>query len=242
MTAMNRWLGLGCLTLALFVVGAADAAPKKNVKPQDVLRAQFPKLKYSSFTKSEIPGFYEVITEGRVIYFHPQTGYLFIGDIVTKEGRSLTQERAAGERYKLLTPSDLKKAVKVGSGKNIVVEVTDPDCPYCRKMHAYWNMRNDVTRYIFFKPLDIHPDSVKKATYILAAHDTEKALFEVYSGQLDANRPLLDKKYDDKGLLQAQKAVADKLRVDATPSYWVNGKYVSGANIPLVEKYLGKIR
>jgi thiol:disulfide interchange protein DsbC len=239
---MTRWIGLVCLAMALSVGGAADAASKKNMKPQDVLRAQFPKLKYTSFTKTDIPGLYEVITDGRIVYFHPRTGYLFVGDIITKEGRSLTQERAAAERYKLLTPDDMKKAIKVGSGKNVVVEVTDPDCPYCRKMHAYWNMRNDVTRYIFFKPLDIHPDSVKKATYILAAQDTEKALFEVYSGQLDANRAVLDKKYDDKGLLQAQKAVANKLRVDATPSYWVNGKYVSGANIPLIEKYLGKIR
>jgi thiol:disulfide interchange protein DsbC len=243
MMVKTRWLGLICLAMALSVGGGvADAASKKNVKPQDALRNQFPKLKFTSFTKSVLPGLYEVITDGGVVYFHPQTGYLFVGDIITKEGRSLTQERAAGERYKLLTPDDLKKAIKVGTGKNVVVELTDPDCPYCRKMHAYWNMRNDVTRYIFFKPLDIHPDSVKKATYILAVQDKEKALFEVYSGQLDENRQILDKKYDDKGLLQAQKAVADKLRVNATPSFWVNGKYVSGANIPLIEKYIGKVR
>jgi len=109
-------------------------------------------------------------------------------------------------------------------------------------MHAYWNTRNDVTRYIFFKPLDMHPDSVKKTTYILAALDTEKALFEVYSGQLDANRQILDKKYDDRGRLKDQKAVAEKLGIDATPSYWVNGKFVNGANIPLIEKYIGKVR
>jgi len=108
-------------------------------------------------------------------------------------------------------------------------------------MHAYWDLRNDVTRYIFFKPLDIHPDAVKKVTYILAAPDTEKALFEVYSGQLDSNRAVLDKKYDDKGRLQAQRAVADKLQVSGTPSFWVNGKFVSGANVPLIEKYIGKV-
>jgi thiol:disulfide interchange protein DsbC len=240
--AMKRWIGLICLAAVLSAGVAVAAGPKRNVKPQDILRKLFPKLKYTSFAKTDIPGLYEVLTDGRVIYFHPKTGYLFIGDIVTNEGRSLTQERAAAERYKLLTPEDLKKAIKVGSGKNIVVEVTDPDCPYCRKMHAYWNMRKDVTRYIFFKPLDIHPDSVKKATYILASIDTEKALFEVYSGQLDGNRQVLDKKYDDKGRLSEQKAVADKLQVTATPSYWVNGKFVSGANIPLIEKYIGKAR
>lgn len=237
-----RWIGALFLALMIFDTGTVAAASGKGVSPRDALHRNFPKLKFSSITKSKIPGLYEVITDGRVIYFHAGTGYLFIGDIVTKEGRSLTQERAAAEHYKLLTTNDLKKAIKVGKGKNVVIEITDPDCPYCRKMHAYWNLRKDVTRYIFFKPLDIHPDSVKKATYILAAQDTEKALFEVYSGQLDNNRQVLDRTYDDKGRLREQKAVADKLRVDATPSYWVNGNYVNGANVPLIEKYIGKVR
>ena len=239
--AMKHWIGLICLTVALLAGGPAASAANKTAQPQDVLRKQFPKLKYTSFKKTAIPGLYEVIADGRIVYFNPKTGYLVVGEIYTNDGRNLTQERVLGERYKLLTPNDLKKAIKVGNGKNIVVEVTDPDCPYCRKMHSYWDSRKDVTRYIFFKPLDIHPDSLKKATYILAAQDTEKALFEVYSGQLDGKRQILDKKYDDNGRLNAQKAVAEKLQVNATPSFWVNGKYVSGANIPLIEKYLGKV-
>jgi thiol:disulfide interchange protein DsbC len=239
---MKRWIGLICLSVALSSGGPTAFAAQKTLKPQDELRKIFPKLKYTSFTKTEITGLYEVIAEGRIVYFYPKTGYLFVGEIYTKDGRNLTQERVLGERYRLLTSEDLKKAIRVGTGKNIVVEVTDPDCPFCRKMHAYWNSRKDLTRYIFFKPLDMHPDAIKKASYILAANDTEKALFEVYSGQLDGNRKILDQKHDDKGLLKAQKAIADKLQVNATPSYWVNGKYVSGANIPLVEKYLGKAR
>lgn len=240
--SMKRWIGLICLSVALSTSGSMASAAKRTMQPQDVLRKLFPKLKYTSFAKTEITGLYEVITDGRIVYFYPKTGYLFIGEIYTKDGRNLTQERVLTERYNLLTPEDLKKAIKVGNGKNIVVEVTDPDCPHCRRMHAYWNLRKDVTRYIFFKPLDIHPDSLKKATYILASQDPEKALFEVYSGQLDGNRQVLDKKYDDKGRLKEQKAVVDKLRIDATPSYWINGKFVSGENIPLIEKYLGKNR
>lgn len=240
---MNKSLSLGALVALLVISTAATAtaAPKKAEPPQEVLRKLYPKLKFSNVSKTEIDGLYEVSTEGRIVYFHPATGYIIVGDMVNNEGRNLTQERIAAERLKLLTRDDLKKAIKVGSGRNTVIEVTDPDCPFCRKMHAYWESRKDVTRYIFFKPLDIHPDAVKKATYVLAAADTEKALFEVYSGQLDANREVLDKKYDDKGRLQAQRAVADKLEVNSTPSFWVNGKFVSGANVPLIEKYIGKV-
>jgi thiol:disulfide interchange protein DsbC len=239
---MKRLIGLICFSVALSTGGSVASAAKKTTQPQDVLRKFFPKLKYSSFEKTDITGLYEVISDGRIVYFYPKTGYLVVGEIYTKDGRNLTQERALTERYKVLTPEDLKKAIKVGNGKNIVVEVTDPDCPHCRRMHAYWNLRKDVTRYIFFKPLAIHPDSLKKATYIVASNDQDKALFEVYSGQLDGNRQLLDKNYDDKGRLAMQKAVIDKLRIDATPSYWINGKFVSGENIPLIEKLIGKAK
>ncbi len=237
----TKWLALVFMTVFISTAPVAAAPPKKaDPQPQEVLKKLFPKLKYTSIGKTDIDGLYEVATDGKIIYFHPKTGYLFIGDIVNNEGRSLTQEKMAAERFKLLTRDDLKKAIKVGNGRNTVIEVTDPDCSFCRKMHAYWESRHDVTRYIFFKPLDIHPDAVKKATYVLSADDTEKALFEVYSGQLDSKRDVLDRKYDDKGRLQAQRAVADKLEVNSTPTFWVNGKFVNGANIPLIEKYIGK--
>ncbi len=220
--------------------GAACLAAAKKISPEAELQKHFPKLRYKSISKTDIGGFYEIMTGDRIIYFQPATGYLFVGEIVNKEGRSLTMERYAEERYKLLTADDLSKAIKIGSGKNVVVEVTDPDCPFCRKMHVYWNMRQDVTRYVFFKPLDIHPEALKKSQYILTAKNREKALFEVYCGNLDGKKEILDKVNDEKGMLESQIAVAAKLQASSTPSYWLNGKFVSGANIPLIEKIIGK--
>jgi thiol:disulfide interchange protein DsbC len=222
------------------LAGAASFAATKMITPEAELQKQFPKLRYKSISKTDIDGFYEIMTSDRIIYFHPKSGYLFIGEIVNKEGRSLTMERYAEERYKLLTADDLNKAIKIGSGKNIVVEVTDPDCSFCRKMHVYWNMRQDVTRYVFFKPLDIHPEALKKSQHILTAKNREKALFEVYCGNLDGKKEILDKVNDEKGLLESHIAVAAKLQVSGTPAYWVNGKFVSGANIPMIEKIIGK--
>jgi thiol:disulfide interchange protein DsbC len=223
------------------ISGAVTFAAAKKSSPEEVIQKFFPKLRYTKMTKTGIDGLYEVVTDGKIIYFYPKTGYLFIGEIINKEGRSLTRERLAEERYKLLTPDDLKKGIKVGNGKNVVIEVTDPDCPYCRKMHVYWSMRTDVTRYIYFKPLDIHPDALKKVKYILSSSDRLKSLFEAYCGKLDNNREILDKIYDDKNMLEAQKSVVEKLQVSGTPSFWVNGKFVSGANIPLIESIIGKI-
>lgn len=229
-----------CSMALLLMAGTTAQAASKKQSPREAFQRLYPDIKVTSMTKTDIEGLYEVMSDGKVAYFHLKTGYLILGNIITSQGRNLTQERVGTEMYKHLNPQDLKKAIKIGSGKNVVIEVSDPDCPYCRKMHAFWNTRSDVTRYIFLNPLDMHPDAVKKVTYIFASADTEKALFEAYSGQLDNNRQLLDKKYDDKGRLQEQKTVIEKLKVDSTPVYWVNGTFVSGANKPLIEKLLNK--
>jgi thiol:disulfide interchange protein DsbC len=235
----QRLFAAGCMALLLILGSSAQAASPKG-GPREILRKLYPKLNFTSVTKTDIDGLYEVMADGKIAYFHPKTGYLIFGEIVTNQGRNLTQERIGSEMYKLLTPQDLKKAIKVGTGKNVVIEITDPDCPYCRKMHAFWNTRGDVTRYIFLNPLDMHPDAVKKSTFILASADMEKALFDVYSGQLDGNRQLLDKKYDDRGRLHEQKKIAEKLKIDSAPIYWVNGTFVPGANMPFIEKLLDK--
>jgi thiol:disulfide interchange protein DsbC len=226
--------------LFLIVMLAPAFANTSNESPVDALNRLFPKLKYKSITKTDIDGLYEVNTGERIIYFYPKRGYVFVGEIFTNEGRNITLERKEEEKYKLLTSQDFKKGIKIGNGKNIVVEVTDPECPYCRKMHVYWSMRSDVTRYVFFKPLAIHPDARKMATYILASSDPIKTMFEVYCGSLDNKRNILDKYYDDKGKLDEQNTVVNKLQATSTPSYWINGKFVNGANIPLIESIIGK--
>lgn len=228
-----------CLITGLLMGAVAHAATKKAT-PESVLQNLFPKLQYKKISKTDIDGLFEVVTGDRIIYFHPKTGYIFVGEIINKDGRSLTRDRVAEERYKLLSAADLQKGIKIGKGKNIVVEVTDPDCPFCRKMHAYWSMRSDVTRYVFFKPLDMHPDALKKSKYILASSDRVKSLFEATCGNLDNKRDILDKVHDDKGAYNAQKAIVDKLQVSGTPAYWVNGKFVSGANVPMIESIIGK--
>lgn len=223
------------------VCGTCSIAAQTKQSPETSLKKFFPRLQYKSIKRTDIDGFYEVMTGDRIVYFHPKSGYLFVGDIINKDGRNVTRERISEENYKLVTAKDLKIAIKIGNGKNVVLEVTDPDCPFCRKMHAYWSMRKDVTRYVFLKPLvDIHPDAMKKAKYILASADHEKAMFEAFCGSLDNKRDVLDKTYDDKGMIDAQKSVVDKLQVSGTPSYWINGKFVSGANIPLIESIIGK--
>jgi thiol:disulfide interchange protein DsbC len=67
----------------------------------------------------------------------------------------------------------LKEALVVGpkNAKKKVAVFTDPDCPYCRKLHEEIKIleskRNDVAFYIFLRPLPMHKDAAKKSEAIL---------------------------------------------------------------------------
>jgi thiol:disulfide interchange protein DsbC len=133
----------------------------------------------------------------------------------------------------------LDKAIRVGNGSHLVVEVSDPDCRFSRRMSRYWNMRKDVTRYIFLVAMKNHPDAPQKARYILAAADQARAYDEVFSGGIDFDEKKLDQHYDDGGLLELHRGVAAKLGAIGTPTYFVEGVMISGAKVSEIEQLLG---
>ena len=80
---------------------------------------------------------------------------------------------------------DLSKALVIGNGPQKVIEFTDPDCPFCRKAAAYFHNRRDITRYVFFNPLAMHPNARKKVQYILSSPEKTRLYHEVMSGLID---------------------------------------------------------
>jgi len=191
-----------------------------------------------SMSRTEIPGLFEVVTGGNIIYYAPEGNYLVFGEIFTPQGKSITAKRRedlAAARLKSL-PLDL--AVRIGKGRNQVIEFTDPDCPFCRRAEEFFRGRNDVARYVFFAPLtQLHPDAERKSAWILGAGDREKAYSEVMAGQHDKEKtPQPDAKGRD--LIARHRQLAAAMGVTGTPMFWVNGKMVQGANIPVIEKLL----
>lgn len=134
---------------------------------------------------------------------------------------------------------DLDKAVKIGSGTTTVIEFTDPDCPFCRKGSAFFRTRRDITRYVFFNPLAIHPQAKEKAQYVLSAQDKAKAYEEVMSGKLDGKKP---EGITSEGikLLDEHMAAAKEAKVDSTPTFIIYGRIVEGFNQQKLEGILGK--
>lgn len=132
---------------------------------------------------------------------------------------------------------DLTKAVKVGNGKIMVVEITDPDCPFCKKAEAYFQKRSDVTRYIFFLPLKSHPASKGKVQYILSARDKEKAYRDVTADAVD-KRKLLEVTPEGVALQQEHEQMVKASGINATPIFMVYGTMVRGFDLKKLEPLL----
>lgn len=203
--------------------------------PAQTLKRLFPSLKPQTVAPSPVKGLYEVVLEDRVIYFAPESGHLLVGNLISQEGENLTRNRfnlVMAERKKLLP---LDKALKIGSGPHTVIEITDPDCPYCRKGDKFLESRNDVTRYIFFMPLAMHPNAPQKAAFILSAGDPVQAYRDVMAGKYDQT-PL--PAFTANSRYQEHQGAVTQLGITGTPNYWINGSYVSGADLDTMRKLL----
>ncbi len=190
----------------------------------------------------EIKGMYEVTRGSDIIYFLPEYGYVIAGDIINREGRSITQQRKAEIVAARAKDLPLEKAVKIGNGKNIIVEFTDPDCPYCRKASEYLEQKKDqATRYIFFLPLPMHPDAENKVKAIFCAQDKAKAYEDAMKGKMDDQKYEKCDKPEAVQLLNTHKQLAQKLGITGTPHFIINGtKSVTGANTVEIEAALVK--
>ncbi len=232
------------LPLAFLASGAVMAAmtayggPEKTAEVLGALKKAYPRITAEHVRESEIEGLFEVVSGGTILYFTPKGNYIVFGEIWNPEGKSLTATRREELVSSQLKDLPLEQAVKIGNGPNTVIEFTDPDCPFCRKAAEFFRERKDITRYVFFSPLvQIHPEAEKKAAWILAAKDRGKAYHEVMSGRKDREQTLTPDAAAS-SLVTQHRQLAARMGVMGTPMFWVNGKAVQGANIPLIEGLL----
>jgi len=103
----------------------------------------------------------------------------------------------------------------------------------------YFKDKN-VTKYVYLIPIpQLHPKSEEKAKYILAAADRAKAYYEVMSGAKDKDdlsNQKVSKEVND--LYQSQQNISSSIGITGTPVFWINGKYVPGANIKMFDALL----
>jgi thiol:disulfide interchange protein DsbC len=239
---MMRLFAVAVLFLLAGLQLPAQAAPLAS-KPEAAFKKAFPQVPMDSITESQIKGAYEIVSGQNILYYFPENDLLVVGEIWTKDMKNLTGEKKQAlkaknqeQTLKKLKDLNLDKAVKVGSGAKKVIEFTDPDCPYCRKASAALKNRTDITRYVFLTPL-AHPNAVNKVHYILAAKDQEKAYHEMMEGKpLPAEAVEYGKEIKDQAAEFMN--IARSLAIDGTPTFFVNGQLVVGADMERIDSLL----
>lgn len=228
------------LILLLLPLTACAAQQQDQFKAVSSALAQnYPQLKTQQINQTPVTGVYEVVLlNNEIVYFAPASGHLFIGELWSAQNRNLTRESKSRMLAAKVKMFPLDKALKIGNGPTAIIEVTDPDCPFCRKSSEFFSTRDDITRYVFLFPLDrLHPQADAKARFILSSEDPEAAYEDVFSGMYD-DQPLPE--FEDNGLLNFHRQIAAKVGVTGTPQFWIKGQHVSGFNPQQFEALLAK--
>ncbi len=179
------------LTLISGAVSAhADDADKAV---RDALHVVAPSATPDLVQKSEIPGFYEVVVKGQVLYISADGKYLMQGEVFNiPEKISLTGHALANVRGAALKNLPLSKRLVFSppNPKHTLIVFTDVDCPYCRQFHKQITAYNQVgiaVQYVLF-PLSIHPGADKKAVAVWCSQDRNAAYTAAMNGQDPANK------------------------------------------------------
>jgi thiol:disulfide interchange protein DsbC len=223
------------LALALLApLALAQPAPERPPTGEaaalkKLLEQRFPGAPITNVSKTAYGGLYEALLEDRLIYTDAKASYVLIGNLYdANTKRNLTEERqrklnrVAWDQL----PLDLAfKRVK-GNGARKLAIFSDADCPFCARFENDLKSIDNVTIYTFLFPIDqLHPDAARKSRQIWCAPDRQKAwdaFFE--SGALP------DNKGDCKDPIQATAALAQKLKVSATPTLiFADGSVIPGA-------------
>ena len=225
------------MSAAYGAAAPASQGTDVNAIEQD-LKQTFPQFRFDGFRKTPITGIYEIDAGSQIFYFSPQ-GYLFFGELYSKDGVNITAQRRSELMAAKVKDLPLNDAIKIGSGKNTVIEFADPVCPFCRRAYEHLAKRKDITLYVFLYPLaQIHPQAMAMSRYILCSPDPAKALGEAMSGGLDGKNLGVPASCGKANVLTEDIEAGKKVGVMGTPAFFINGRFVNGANLPLIDKLL----
>lgn len=176
--------------LAAALLGALSlSASAEDAKVRAAIQSLVPGATIDSVADAAIPGFYEVVVQGQIVYVSQDGKYLIQGSIFDIPAKQdLTENARAGLRKSALAeaPKDQRIIYAPEKPKHTVTVFTDIDCGYCRRMHgqiAEYNKLGIAVEYMFFPRAGQGSESWDKAVSVWCADDRNKALTDAKAGQ-----------------------------------------------------------
>ncbi len=190
------WLFLFSFTFSAWAAKCPSAQEVK--KGLEKLFPRASQLTVESVKPSKVPGFCEAVLHAQgpfrnIVYVDQKGRYAFIGQLLDlKEGQNLTRKRLI--ELSKLTKEQLKKldslvAFVEGKGPKTIYLITDPDCPFCKKLEKTLQeliKEGKVTVKVIMFPLErLHPKAKEKAISIIC---DKKGLAELLAGYTSSNQ------------------------------------------------------
>jgi thiol:disulfide interchange protein DsbC len=165
------------LLLVLAVTALADEAAVRRMI-QDKLRGSG---RIENVQKAPFGDLYEVVIrsdEGLLVYYADgDAKVIIVGQLIdAKSGRNLTEERQRKLTAVKWESLPLQWAITTvrGSGRRKIAVLSDPNCPYCKRLEEDLAKLDDITVHILPYAV-VKPESVRQAKAVWCSKDRAKA-------------------------------------------------------------------
>ena len=200
-----------------------------------------PEVEVLGINNSPVGGLWEltVSVKGRkgLAYIDFAKKHIMTGSIIEVKSKENVTDRRLYDITKIEQASiPLKDAIAIGNpdAKMRVIVFSDPECPYCRKLHHELKQvvaeHDDVVFFIKMLPLKIHPQAYKKAQAILCDKSV-KTLDRAFDG-LGLSEPTCASTELDESI-----ALAERLGITGTPTLVLPDGGILGGFKPADELY-----
>ena len=171
-----RLLAAAALLAATFSAAADEAAVRRMVQEQMRRGGTI-----ESVQKTPWGDLYEVVVRGRdgalIYYVDSRATVIITGSVIdAKTGRNLTEERQRRLDAVKWESLPLQWAITTvrGSGRRKIAILSDPNCPYCKRLEEGLATLDDITVHILPYAI-LSPASVRQAKAVWCSKDRAKS-------------------------------------------------------------------
>lgn len=151
-----------CLCMLSCIALTAMAADSGVPAAKAALTRMAPNAQITELHKAPLPGFYQALVGGRLVYVSADGTWIMDGQLYNAEQRrNLTQASMRGLRRKALAavPDSKRLIFAPAKPKYTVTVFTDLDCPYCRVFHQHikeYNAEGIAVEYLLWPRTGLH--------------------------------------------------------------------------------------
>ena len=176
------------LLIAAILGALSFSALADNAKVEAAIKSLVPGASIDSIAESQVPGFYQVVLQGQVVYVSADGKYLIQGSVFDIANKTDLTEAARGTLRRAALDAvgpEQRIIYKAPEEKYAVTVFTDIDCGYCRRLHQEipeYNKRGITIEYLFFPRSGIGSESYDKAVAVWCADDRREAMDTAKAG------------------------------------------------------------